>query len=363
MTAQAPAQVRLADRYAAVVCDLDGVVYRGSEPVPYAVAALAEARAWVSVVFATNNASRTAAVVADQLTSLGLPSTAADVVTSAQVGAALLAEHLPAGSAVLAVGGPGVDAALREAQLKPVREEADGIPAVLQGWGSQVCVADLARASIVVARGAWWVATNTDRTLPTERGDVPGNGTLVDAVRTATGREPTVVGKPFAPLYLAAAARSGQDPTRTLGVGDRLDTDIVGARAAGMDSLWVLTGVDGLAQLAHSTARPTYAAWDLRGLGHPLRQVDRDAAGWSCANWRISLTPRGVVSIGCATASPTPSQTRNTLLQLVVRVLCDVRDDYHLDAVDLERVTRDLEVIARTGRGDAAGSSVGVSAH
>ena len=98
------------------------------------------------------------------------------------------------------------------------------------------------------------MATNTDRTLPTAHGLVPGNGTLVAAVAEATGATPEVVGKPHPPLYRVAAERLGAAANGLLAVGDRLDTDIVGASAVGADSLWVLTGVDGFTHLARSTA-------------------------------------------------------------------------------------------------------------
>ena len=261
---------RFLSRYAAVVCDLDGVVYRGPTAVPHAVDTLAGLD--VPVLYATNNASRPPADVAEHLRRLGLPCVPAAVATSSQAGAWLLAERLAPSTAVLAVGGPGVARALEEAGLTPVlasRAAGAHLAAVLQGYGPQVTASDLAEAAYAVQAGATWVATNTDATLPTDRGVAPGNGSLVGAVRNAVGRPPDVVaGKPAPPLYLMCADRLGVPVGGVLAVGDRLDTDIEGAVAAGMESLLVLTGVDDLAAClaAERPRRPTWVAPDLRAL-------------------------------------------------------------------------------------------------
>ena len=260
----------LVARYAAVVCDLDGVVYRGPTAVPHAVEVLGGLD--VPVLYATNNASRSPADVATHLRDLGLACTPDAVATSSQAGAWLLADRLAAGSPVLAVGGAGVSAALAEAGLRPVLP-ADAthtpVAAVLQGYGPAVTATDLAEAAYAVEGGATWVATNTDGTLPTDRGVAPGNGSLVAAVERAVGHPPHLVaGKPAPPLYQLCAGRLELPVDRLLAVGDRLDTDIEGAVAAGMDSLLVLTGVDDLRACleAPPQRRPTWVAPDLRAL-------------------------------------------------------------------------------------------------
>ena len=269
----------LVSRYAAVVCDLDGVVYRGPTAVPGAIEVLSSLE--VPVLYATNNASRAPAEVADHLRRLGLDCEPDAVATSSQAGAWLLSERLDTGSPVLAVGGEGVGLALGEAGLRPVSPdeaaEAGTFSAVLQGYGPQVRASDLAEAAYAVQAGALWVATNTDATLPTDRGIAPGNGSLVGAVSNAVGRAPDVVaGKPSPPLYLLCAERLGVDAPSVLAVGDRLDTDIEGAVAAGIDSLLVLTGVDDLTAClgAPPHRRPTWVAPDLSVL-----HVDPTAPG------------------------------------------------------------------------------------
>lgn len=302
----------LADGYDGIVCDLDGVVYRGSAPIPYAVAALNEAATTHGVVYATNNASRTPGTVAKQLRALGLSLGDAAVVTSSQAGARRLLELVGPAAEVLAVGGPGVAAALEEVGLRAVGTSASSgvtVAAVLQGYGADVGWRDLAEAAYAVQAGARWVATNDDATLPTERGSAPGNGMLVAAVRAATEVDAEVVGKPHTPLYELSAAVLGTSPGRTLAIGDRLDTDIAGAAAAGMDSLLVLTGVSGVADLAAAPlgARPRFVAADLRCLALPYPATHVQPVGDSvrvrCADAAMELDADGQWA-GLAQADP-----------------------------------------------------------
>jgi HAD superfamily hydrolase (TIGR01450 family) len=278
---------RLVDGYALVVFDLDGVIYLIDRPIPGAVEAVgrlhAEGRA---VAYATNNASRRSSEVADLLTGMGVPARPVEVLTSAAAAAELLRDRLPAGAAVLVVGAEALRAEVRAAGLTPVSRADESPVAVVQGYGPQVGWVDLAEASVAVRGGATWIATNTDRTLPSGRGPLPGNGALVAALRTALGRDPDlVVGKPEPALFATAARRAGEG--RTLVVGDRLDTDIEGARRAGLDSLLVLTGVSDVAELLAAPAerRPTYVSMDLAGLFDSAAVVrvpgTADAGGWS----------------------------------------------------------------------------------
>ncbi len=297
----------LAGDFDSFLVDLDGVVYVGPTAVSGASETLTDlTSAGHRVCFVTNNASRTPQDVADHLTDLGVPATADDVLTSAQAGAALIARQIPAGSAVLAVGGPGVSAALEslgfrpvDAVTEPMAAGGDDVAAVLQGFGTEVGWSQLARASYVVARGLPWVATNTDITIPVADGIAPGNGALVGTVTAATGRSPEVAGKPYPPLLLRAAELS--EGLRPLVIGDRLDTDIQGAGNARMSSLLVMTGVTKTLDLwrAAHYQRPDYLALDLAGLLlPPLRVASSD----------------GVFQAGAATA-----KVEGTRLTLEVR--------------------------------------------
>ncbi|MEV2242062.1 HAD-IIA family hydrolase [Micromonospora sp. NPDC049891] len=281
---------RLVDGYALVVFDLDGVIYLIDQPIPGAVETVArlhgEGRA---VAYATNNASRRAADVADLLTGMGVPARPEEVLTSAGAAAQLLGERLPAGAPVLVVGADALRSEIREAGLTPVATADEAPVAVIQGYGPQVGWADLAEAAVAVRAGATWVATNTDRTLPSGRGPLPGNGALVAALATALGRDPDeIVGKPAPELFATAARRA--DGGRTVVVGDRLDTDIEGANRAGLDSLLVLTGVSDAAELlaAPTERRPTYVSWDLTGLFDPGGVVRVPAADAGHGDWQVT---------------------------------------------------------------------------
>ncbi len=297
--------------YDLVILDLDGVVYLIDRPIPGAVEVITrlhvEGR---RLAYATNNASRRAGEVAGLLRGMGVEALEAEVLTSAQASAALLAERLPAGSPVLVVGADALRAEIRDAGLLPVETAADDPAAVVQGYGPDVGWADLAEAAVAIRAGAIWVATNTDRTLPTARGPVPGNGALVAALRTALERDPDlVVGKPEPALFETAALRAGA--RRPIVVGDRLDTDIEGARRSGMDSLLVLTGVavprDLLA--APPDRRPTYVATDLSGLFEvddavrvPGLENGRDGA--EAGGWRVTRQDAGVELTGSGESLP-----------------------------------------------------------
>ncbi|HEY8371684.1 MAG TPA: HAD-IIA family hydrolase [Pseudonocardiaceae bacterium] len=272
----------LLDHYDALLLDLDGTVFRGSEPIPGAAHAIEAARSrGVAVRFTTNNASRSPEQVAEHLRELGFPATADEVRTSAQAGAAVLADRLPAGSPVLVVGTDALRTEVTQAGLRVVTAAADQPTAVVQGHSPHTGWAQLAEACLAIRAGVIWVACNTDPTLPTERGQLPGNGAMVAALRTATGREPLVAGKPAPPLF-HQAARSA-DAARPLVVGDRLDTDIAGARNAGLDALLVLTGVTTAADVLAAPAehRPHYVAADLSAVEHPCDELRvTEQPGW-----------------------------------------------------------------------------------
>lgn len=262
----------------AVLADLDGVVYAGAGALPHAVESLTAAGRTRRLGYITNNASRRDATVAAHLRELGLASTQPDdVVTSPQAALRLLKDRVPAGSTVLVVGGDGLVFELEKAGFTVTRSADDAPAAVVQGFAPEVGWQHLAEAAYALATpedegGIPWIATNTDWTIPQARGIAPGNGTLVSAVHTAVGRLAVVAGKPERPIFDEAVARFGA--RKPLFIGDRLDTDIAGAQAAGIDSVLVLTGVDRPKHVlaAPTTSRPTYIVGDLRELDQPYPQ-------------------------------------------------------------------------------------------
>ncbi|MHA6763690.1 HAD-IIA family hydrolase [Streptacidiphilus sp. PAMC 29251] len=277
--------------YDTALLDLDGVVYAGPRAIEHAVESLAEAReAGMRLAYVTNNASRTPKAVAAHLSELGVPAEPDDVITSAQAAARVVAGKVPEGAKVLVIGGEGLIEAVRERGLEPVRSLDDDPAAVVQGYDATVGWQQLAEASYAVAKGLPWVASNTDLTIPTARGTAPGNGTLVAAVRTATGVEPEVAGKPLPPMHRETILRTGAK--HPLVVGDRLDTDIEGAFNGGVDSLLVFTGVSRPEELPEAPAkyRPTYLAADLRGLLRVQPElVAGDGGAYSCGGWTVTV--------------------------------------------------------------------------
>ncbi|WP_083527957.1 HAD-IIA family hydrolase [Curtobacterium ammoniigenes] len=258
-----------------LLADLDGVVYRGRNAIPHAVEALTAAADGARVGYITNNASRRPEDVAAHLSGYGLTVGADDVVTSSQAGVRLLADLVPHGATVLVVGGVGLTTIVEDAGFR-VTDSADAGPAaVIQGFSPEIGWKQLAEASFALASDIPWVATNMDWSIPVERGIAPGNGTLVAAVHNAVGRMPVVAGKPERAIFDTAVERFGGD--RRLFIGDRLDTDIKGANAAGIDSALVLTGIDQPKQVlaADERSRPTYVLRDLRGLSEPYPAVER----------------------------------------------------------------------------------------
>jgi HAD superfamily hydrolase (TIGR01450 family) len=266
----------------AVLADLDGVVYAGPNALPHAVDSLNRVAQTMRVGYITNNASRTDASVAEHLTGLGLTVAADEVVTSPQAAMRLLATMVAPPATILIVGGEGLVVEAEKAGYTVTRSAEDSPAAVVQGFSPDVAWTDLAEAAFALKvpedeGGIPWISTNTDWTIPRERGVAPGNGTLVSAVHTAIGRLSTVAGKPETPIFEEAIARFAAQ--RPLFLGDRLDTDIMGAVRAGIDSALVLTGIDRPKHVlaAPQGSRPDYILADLRDLHEPYPEtIEKD---------------------------------------------------------------------------------------
>lgn len=259
----------IADRYDAFLFDLDGVLYRGHEPLAEAAETMSRLRSLGKrLAFVTNNSGRTPEAVAERLGSMGIEAHPDEVETSALTTAAVLAERGVRSAFV--VGEEGIVRALREAGIDVDPNETGGdepemVDAVVVGWDRQADYEKLRVASVLVERGASLVATNPDASFPAADGmDWPGAGALLAAIETTTGVRGDVIGKPHPPLLRAAHERAGGG--RPLVIGDRLDTDIAGAAGLGWDSLLVLTGISTRDDVASSPLRPTYVAEDLRAL-------------------------------------------------------------------------------------------------
>ena len=289
----------LATTYDLLMFDLDGVVYVDGHAVDHAAASIAAARrAGARIAFITNNASRTPGQVADHLVELGIEATTSDVVTSSQAAARLLRDQLHDGARVSVLGAEGLEEALREAGLEPVRVGDGRAAAIVSGYAPEVRWKVIMRAATLIRNGLPWTATNTDLTLPTGDGPAPGHGLLVRMISEFAEVEPQVAGKPARPLLDETRRRVGGD--HPLMVGDRLDTDIEGARRAEVDSLLVMTGVTSLADLggAGPEVRPTYVAHDLRALDRPPVRPDHAAGGWEADGWTATVEGSRVTVTG-----------------------------------------------------------------
>jgi glycerol 3-phosphatase-2 len=290
-------EIPLSSAYDLAMLDLDGVVYVGSNAVPGVAEHLERVRAaGMRCAFITNNASRSPGAVADHLAELGVRAAVDDVVTSAQAAARLLADRLAPGSPVAVLGAEALADEVRLAGLTPVAVDAPEAVALVSGYGPDVLWRDVMRAAVRVSDGLWWVASNTDGSIPTSFGVAPGHGVLVETISRFSGVRPAVAGKPERPLLDETVRRVGG--VRPLMVGDRLDTDIAGASNSGVDSLLVLTGVTGLAELvdARPGERPTYVSADLGGLLTAHEVPERSAEQTRSGGWRITL-PRGRLQV------------------------------------------------------------------
>ena len=278
----------------AALLDLDGTAYSGKLPIEHAATAAEEAReAGLKIGFVTNNASRTPLTVAEQLKELGFKAEPKDIMTSAMDVIAVMSEHRDEGASVYVVGGEGLRQALCEAGYVLVDSADEEPAAVVQGFDASVTWAQLTEAAFALQRGAQYFATNLDATLPQERGFALGNGALVRAVSYATRKRPVAAGKPEPGIYQRAAELL--DSENPIAVGDRLETDILGAVAAGIPALHVLTGVhDARAVIcAPRGQRPSYLAMDMRGLleEHPSPKHHADGT-WTCGVSQVARLRR-----------------------------------------------------------------------
>ncbi len=239
----------------AVLFDMDGVLYRGRQ----ALEGVSELLAFldqrgIGYACITNNASMTPAQYEEKLAAMGIAMPASRVITSAIATAHALRAEYPRGTKVFIVGMRG----LREALLADgyFVEDENAPELVVQAIDFELTYATLRRAALLIRAGARYIATNPDRTFPSEEGLIPGSGAVMAALVAATDVTPTVIGKPAPAMFHVAAASLGAPPAATLVIGDRLDTDIEGARAAGMPSALVLTGVSTRLEAETGPIRP-----------------------------------------------------------------------------------------------------------
>jgi glycerol-1-phosphatase len=257
----------LADSFDGFLIDLDGVVWVGREPVPGAAEALqALLDADKEIVFVTNNPVRPASTYAERLRAIGVTVGGDRVVTAGTATAKLAAERLGTGATAFAIGAPAFHDSVAEAGLKLLDGEAGRKAAgVLVSGHRGFDYEELLTATLALQGGAALFGTSRDPTLPMPGGAWPGTGAVLAAVETASGKRAEIGGKPERHLFdQARALMPGAD--RVAMVGDRISSDVEGARRAGLRTLLVLSGATSAEEAEVAQIRPEHVLADLTEL-------------------------------------------------------------------------------------------------
>jgi HAD superfamily hydrolase (TIGR01450 family) len=282
----------LSEVYDLALIDLDGVMYKGNDAIKFAPENVNIARLnGMKTAFVTNNASRTPQAVADKLEGIGVPTDAQEVMTAAQIGVALLKQHVKSPAKVLCIGTAALETALKDEGYTPVFSADNAPQAVIQGYDPDIDWSRLAEGAYAVENGALFIATNMDMSLPQERGFAPGNGALVRTIELASGVKALDDAKPSPAMYKSVSAR--MNAKNPLVIGDRLETDLAGAVAASYPGLLVLTGVSTLqdAMSAPPEHRPKFIGKDLRALNE-LHPAVKRVGDWAVIDCTINGVQR-----------------------------------------------------------------------
>jgi 4-nitrophenyl phosphatase len=259
-------------RIRGVVVDMDGVLWRGATPIDGLTAFFGFLRAFgIPFVLATNNSSKTPESYIERLAGCGVVVSPGEIITSGVATASyLLRTHAPE-TPVFVVGGEGLMQAIRAAGYTIVERTRSQAQVVIVGVDFDLTYDKLADAVLHIQRGARFVGTNGDVTFPAESGDLPGAGAILAAIETATGVRPDIVGKPGRPMFDLAISRLGLPPDRIVMVGDRLATDILGGRRAGLNTILVQSGIDRVDMIEPDGVRPDAVFDDIGALAFAWR--------------------------------------------------------------------------------------------
>jgi len=267
----------------ALIIDMDGVLWHGNQPVSGLNDFFALLRKKsLPFVLATNNASQTASQYIEKLATMGVTIKRKEILTSGMATASYLSQHYPPESTrIFVLGEAGASEPLKEKgftltdiyQLNTPEEPHNGADIVVCGKDESLNWDKLSTATLNLQQGATFIATNGDTTLPTERGLIQGNGAILAALQAATGKSPKIIGKPEPIMYQQALAILGTSPEQTLAIGDRLDTDILGAVNTGMRSIMVLTGHSKREDLNTIDYQPTWIMDDLIAVTQALQSL------------------------------------------------------------------------------------------
>jgi 4-nitrophenyl phosphatase len=258
-----------------LILDMDGVLWHGDTPMPGLTEFFAPLRAaGIGFVLATNNATKTATMYTERLAGFGVAVPPERILTSAEATASYLADQYEHGAPAYVIGDRGLREAIAAKGFRQVtpQEVRGGASAafVVAGLSRDATYEDLAMGSVLIRRGAPFIGTNPDVTFPSELGPLPGAGALLALLSAATGVEPTIIGKPGPIIFLEAVKRLGADPAAVAMVGDRLSTDVAGAKAAGLQAILVLSGISTREEAAVALVQPDYIFADITELAHFL---------------------------------------------------------------------------------------------
>lgn len=266
-----------------LILDMDGVLWRGEMPMPGLTTFFDTLRdAGINFVLATNNATKVATQYAEKLRGFGVTISPSAILTSAEATAAYLENRFPPGASAFVVGEAGLRQAMESQGFRLLPENHDGhfvdpnlkADVVVVGFTRHACYRDLATAVHLVDSGALFVGTNPDVTFPHEFGPMPGAGAYLAFIEAATNRKPVVVGKPGRAIFDEALHRLGAASHETAMVGDRLETDITGAQAAGLRTIMLLSGVTSRQELEASGVRPDFVYDNIEDLTRNLKKLD-----------------------------------------------------------------------------------------
>ncbi len=267
--ASAPVAIRDAEAF---IFDMDGVLYRGKQALPGVneIIAALEVRD-IPYLLATNNSTATPADYVRRMAGYGVTVTESHLQTSATATRDFLKRELPDGAIVLPIGAPALAEQLQMGTTFLITDDPEAdVAAVVVGLDQAFTYERMTRAMKAIRKGARFIATNADATLPVEDGVLPGAGTMIAAIATASGKQPTVIGKPETLMMTSAVAQLGVSASKTVMIGDRLDTDILAAARAGLTTALVLTGVTTRDDLAGNDIVPDYVFTDLPAITREL---------------------------------------------------------------------------------------------
>ena len=262
-----------------LIFDMDGVLWRGETPMPGLAEFFATLQACgIQFVLATNNASKTPAMYVEKLARFGVAVAKEQVFTSAEATGHYVADRYKPESAVFVVGDVGLQTAVqrRGFRLLQVEDVMGGETAifVVAGFNPSATYPQMAAGALLIHKGADFIGSNPDLTYPSEYGPLPGAGSFLAFLKAATGVEPTVIGKPGPLIFQMAMAKLGGTPQNTAMVGDRLETDIAGGKAAGIQTILVLSGISQQADVTRANGlQPDFIFEDIQALGIDLQQL------------------------------------------------------------------------------------------